>query len=166
MQRSTHRGVTTCTCMSSLGPQWPSSFCSASSSSSWSDTGVRSKAGSQQRQRLRTQACTGVQVLRPPPRRRPCGKHWMRPCMLLWPSTSPADSYPPLQGSGRLPAGTLEGPGAAPSQLAGRTRTRNSGDLVEVDCFQNFKDTADHTILEGYIGSPKSVRYQVATLVV
>lgn len=37
---------------------------------------------------------------------------------------------------------------------------------MEVDCFQNFKDTADHTILEGYIGSPKSVRYQVATLVV
>lgn len=37
---------------------------------------------------------------------------------------------------------------------------------MEVDCFQNFQDTADHTILEGYIGSPKTVRYQVATLVV
>lgn len=86
----------------------------------------------------------------------------MRPCMLLWPSTSPADSYSSLQGSGRLPAGTLEGTGAAPSQPAGRTWET----LWKLTTSRISRTQLIVQFLEGSTGSPKTVRNQVATLVV
>ncbi|XP_077918679.1 leukocyte immunoglobulin-like receptor subfamily A member 6 isoform X6 [Halichoerus grypus] len=68
--------VPTGTCTSS-GSRWPSSCCSASSSSSWSDTGVGVKAGSQglQTRSPRTEACRTAPAQLLPPRRRaslPC----------------------------------------------------------------------------------------------
>nr|XP_035938232.1 leukocyte immunoglobulin-like receptor subfamily A member 6 isoform X3 [Halichoerus grypus] len=68
--------VPTGTCTSS-GSRWPSSCCSASSSSSWSDTGVGAKAGSQglQTRSSRTEACRTAPAQLLPPRRRaslPC----------------------------------------------------------------------------------------------
>ncbi|XP_077918682.1 leukocyte immunoglobulin-like receptor subfamily A member 6 isoform X9 [Halichoerus grypus] len=82
--RSKHRAgqhqaefsVPTGTCTSS-GSRWPSSCCSASSSSSWSDTGVGVKAGSQglQTRSPRTEACRTAPAQLLPPRRRaslPC----------------------------------------------------------------------------------------------